>query len=397
MNNRCLLTCFVSILCVKVAYPFSMDANAGNGKDKYISAAQKARREEERRRKERLSEVVPGKTSAMPGAKDFEINVKRTELEWGMQASGFERQVKEYTQKGLESLRMFRLEEADKAFDAVYELKPNAYCWQAGIVKFYLGDYINAADCFARNAHYFESKFGQVASEERIWRGACELKMISEMRKKNDKLDPPPSQIEEKDVMSMKETRKVIRIAEELFTASTENDLSTVTLTRAKLRSICGEYDGSSKEISNVNAKNDKKMWRLNSWYYLGLHYDVMGDATSSKDCMKMALRQCVSGNGNDIIQTLPMLHMARRDWFDDDEFEEDDGYDPDEDGDDWNVFVSSDGNAIRSQSIKESVGKMKLSELQDSLKRRGIKSSGSKSALKERLIQCLLQDGGSD
>ena len=36
-----------------------------------------------------------------------------------------------------------------------------------------------------------------------------------------------------------------------------------------------------------------------------------------------MALRSCPSsGKSNDIVHTLPLLHMAARDWFDDDEME---------------------------------------------------------------------------
>jgi hypothetical protein len=70
---------------------------------------------------------------------------------------------------------------AGKAFDQDFELRPNAYLWRAAIVKFYLGNFGDAADIFARNAAHFESKFGGQASEERIWRDACELKLLSSM------------------------------------------------------------------------------------------------------------------------------------------------------------------------------------------------------------------------
>lgn len=395
INKRLLLP--VAILCAsctQVAHSFSFSPGGkGSSGDRHVSAAQKARREEEQRRKERVDESIPGKTSAIPGAKDFELNVERTEQEWDKQASGSERLVRESTSKGLDALRMFRLEEADEAFDNVYEMKPNAYCWQAGIVKFYLGDYRSAAEYFANNAHAFESKFGIVASEERIWRDACELKLRSEVKGKRPTLDPPLAQIREIDLLAPKETRKVIRIAGDLFSSSVDTDLSNMALSRAKLRSICGKKDGGAQGKSMKNQV-DRKMWRLNSWFYLGLHYDVTGQAESSKECMKMALRQCISGNGNDIIQTLPMLHMARRDWFDDDEFEEDDGFVLGNDDSEMNTPSLNDVNAII-QSIEESVDTMKLSELQESLKRRGLKSSGSKSALKDRLLRRLLEDAG--
>jgi hypothetical protein len=390
--QRLLLT--VTILCsscFQVSHQFSLGGgSSGNSSDKrHVSAAKRARREEDIRRQERSSEVVPGKTSAIHGAKDFELNVKRTELEWSLQASGFEQKVKGLSVKGLDEMRMLRLEEADKAFEAVFEMKPNAYCWQAGIVKFYLGDYRSAAECFARNARYYESKFDQVASEERIWRDACELKLLGEARgKRKENIDPPVAALEPRDETAPNETRKVIRIAGDLFAASVDNDLSAMMLARAKLRSVCGEYD----DDANQKTKKDLKMWRLSAWFYLGLHYDVTGDMLESKDCMKMALRQCIGGNGNDIIQTLPMLHMARRDWFDDDDFDEDLGADDDDDDFDWDGSVS-DSKAI--QSIEDSVQGMKISELQSSLRLRGKKSNGSKSVLRDRLVRCLLEDAG--
>lgn len=395
----------VSVLCsmsLDVCGAFSSSGGSnggGNRPDRHMSAAQRARREEEQRRGERKSDVIPGKTSAISGAKDFELNVQRTELEWNVQASGSERRVKEYTVRGMDALKMLRLKEADEAFDALYEIKPDAYCWQAGIVKFYLEDYRAAAELFARNANIYESKFENMASEERIWRDACELKMMSLTKRKYRESKPPLSQIKEKDMLGPKETRKVVRISEELFRASMENDLSAMTLARAKLRSICGEYDGDSKKDGKRRKLIDQKMWKLNSWYYLGLHYDVLGDNESSKNCMKMALRQCVSGNGTDIIQILPMLHMALRDWFDDDAFEEDNNFDDGDENDSiWNDYLQTANGASSSSAantIEESVDNMKLAQLQNALKRRDLKSSGSKSALKERLKRILLEDAG--
>ena len=129
------------------------------------------------------------------------------------------------------------------------------------------------------------------------------------------------------------------------------------------------------------------------------------------------------------VIQTLPMLHMARRDWFDDDEFIEDDGdfktissseatiTDTDADSDTTtttlgtlndvtNKIVENKNTAASSsssidenllESIKDSVGKMKLVELQQALKKKKLKSSGSKSVLKERLLCALLDEADSN
>ena len=86
----------------------------------------------------------------------------------------------------------------------MFELRPSAYLWQAGIAKFYLCDLQEAADIFARNAATYESKFGMPATEERIWRHACELKLMSSLDKRERKrvqdsggLDDILTQIEE--------------------------------------------------------------------------------------------------------------------------------------------------------------------------------------------------------
>lgn len=297
-------------------------SNNSNDRPKYQTTSQKLRQEENLRRLSRVNENVPGKTSAIPNAQNLPLNPVLTQQEWYNSASHSERQMKEITTKALDYLKGLDLDNAKVEFDTVVEMKREMgeefYCWQYGIVLFYLGYYYEAKEWFGRNAILYERRFGVVASEERIWRDACHLKIIS--------LDPASKKLQNNIIESdrdididavseelIKETRKVIRIAKDLFSASVDNDLSNEALARGKLRSICGEYDmgngnsndsnSSSNGISNKGMiKVDKKMWRLSSWFYLGLHYDVLGDVDASRDCMKMALRQCATtfGNGDD-------------------------------------------------------------------------------------------------
>ncbi len=308
--------------------PPSNNSNSNNNinsniHNKHITSSQRIRYEEEQRRISRRNENIPGKTSAIPNAQDLPLNIDKTQNEWYNQASSSEKQIKEYTDAGMRYLKGLELEKANDAFDKVFELKPNSYCWQAGIVKFYLNQYHDAAECFVNCAHVYESRFGMFASEERIWRDACELKIkhlgLASSKKTSMKKRGESNNNENRDGRELsfnvaqmrrddddvsfgqiKETRKVVRIAKELFSSSIKHDLSNEALARGKLRSICGEYDSNSS--STLPFKMDKKMWRLNSWFYLGLHYDVLDDKDSSKDCMKMALRQSASsfGNGDD-------------------------------------------------------------------------------------------------
>lgn len=69
----------------------------------------------------------------------------------------------------------------------MFELRPDAYLWQAGIAKFYLEDLQEAAKILSRSAQIYEDKFLEPASEERIWRDACELKLASSMGKAEKK------------------------------------------------------------------------------------------------------------------------------------------------------------------------------------------------------------------
>lgn len=269
----------------------------GGRRGRNLTAAQRARKAEEERRKERLNDNIPGKTSAIPGSQNYEINVRQTEYMLDQQSSGQERQIRELTSQGMEDLKMLKIEEAAESFDAVSALKPNAYCWHAGLAKFYMDDCHQAAKSFTKNAELYESKFGQPASEERIWRDACELNILHKSTKKERKNLNDIAKIKEVNQVEVRETRKVIRITRELFSASINNEISSVALARAKLRSLCGEYADEKKKYS---FQTDKKMWRLTAWFYLGLHYDVTGDYEESRKCMKMAVRQCVSGNSND-------------------------------------------------------------------------------------------------
>ena len=371
----------------------SSSSGRGGGK-KNLSASERERREEEKRRLVRADDVVLGKTSAIQGAKDYTIDPDATEREWLRQASNVEQAIFRETGRGMELLKMLRLEEAAEAFDRVFELKPNAYLWQAGIVKFYLGELEEAADIFARSAAIYECKFGDPASEERTWRYACELKLLSSMSKKKRKevmeaggLGNKLTHLPDHDNLSeflKSDTRKVARTAREMFEATVAEDDLSVILNRAKLRSIGGAFE--DKPVM------DRKMWKLNSWYFLGLHYDVLGNEDESKKCMKMALRLCPSaGNGNDIIHTLPLLHMSRRDWFNDDEFEESLG------ASHGNISSRSPKTAgvdpIVADSIMSNLFQMRHCDLKDALKARRLGVVGSKEELVDRLFNSLMSD----
>lgn len=277
-------------------------------------------------------------------------------------------------------------------------MKKDTYLWQAGIVKYYLGDYESAAHIFARNGKSFELRFGGHATEERIWRDACCLKHKGSKKKKKDKstIDFPTIPDPEPGSFFSPEPRKALSVARELFAASEAGDQSEELISRAKLRSL-----GGNEEATPVV---DRKLWKLTSWFYLGLHYDAINNEKESKKCMKMALRLCPSsGKSDDIVHTLPMLHMTARDWFDDDEIDkeitfddsitEEDGFSPSKPSEAIASMAFAD--PLLENSIKDGVSKMKRSEMQDALRLRGKTTTGTKEVLRERLFYSLMEDAG--
>jgi hypothetical protein len=129
---------------------------------------------------------------------------------------------------------------------------------------------------------------------------------------------------------------------------------------------------------------------------------------------MKMAMHFSTNAGGrSDLIQTLPLLHMTVRDWFDDDDFEEDPWKDTRTE-DDTGIDVSSSSLQVRSSektkglfldeyetdpvfeaTVLEDLKKMTIIELRDALRIRGLKIRGSKQELTERLFYSMMDDSG--
>jgi tetratricopeptide (TPR) repeat protein len=454
---------------------FLSDSNNENNneatRNKYLTAAEKARRAEEKRRQLRKTEgfATPGISSVIPGAQDLPLDIAKTEREYMMSLSGSDNddEIDEYnvdkfvalwTEEGLTHLRMLRFTEASASFDKVYQIKPDAYLWQDGIVKYYLGDYHGAAESLAKNAKRYELRFMEPASEERIWRDAAELKVVSSFnggRKVSKKFTDVPAAmrvvLDEDDnngIVDAKtaemesiasERRKVIRIARQLFSCSLRNDATGVALARAQLQACCGDSFPSSlkstlptisssprEKSSSSFASKDHKMYKLHSFFYLGLHYDALGQSYESKQCMKMALKTCahsISGNGQDITYLLPVIHMTVRDWYDDDEFdveEEEDSTDETIDLNDEEMMKqllrnggvelelnnggekdektnnTATASSKLTSSLRESIKDMRIVDLKNELKARKLKTSGSKKELQDRLVDDLKREAGT-
>jgi hypothetical protein len=79
-----------------------------SSKNDPLTTAKRERRDEDVRRNDRKAEVVPGKTSAIPGAKDYPLNPAATTEEWMKHASKVEQQVYRYTEEGMNALKMVR-------------------------------------------------------------------------------------------------------------------------------------------------------------------------------------------------------------------------------------------------------------------------------------------------
>lgn len=404
------------------------------------SARDQERRDEERRRKTRVKDVVIGQTSAVPGAQDYQLHTQQTEQEWLRYMTPDEKMVYQYTEQGMEHLKLLRVAEAVEAFEQVFLIKPDAYVWHAGMALYYSHEYQRAADRLAQCARIYETKLGQPATEERIWWYACQLQSSRHHHNhnhssNNKSIDPEaavanwtplPYHEDTTDQLLASETRKVVKLAHQLFRASFENNNPlAVVLARAQLRTIAGPPQ---QQSSVIIKRPDPKLWKLHAWYYLGLHYDAVGDVSQAKQCMKRALLLASGGNGSDIIHVLPMLHMSQRNWFDDEEHEEENGMEEpirkDHDKNDTALFqqihlssssslqetattsstplpspiISNDYSNVDPyfvQSLQSGIEEMRYYELKDALRAKGLPGTGPKAELVQKLLQSVLVEAG--
>ena len=119
-------------------------------------------------------------------------NYATKEIVEGMDEIEREKQVAFHTTVGLTHLRSLRLRAAYESFEYVYLLNPKAYLWQFGLLQYYFGEYAEGRKTCEENARRYELKFGgfdEVASEERIWRDACVLRLRGKNRRKENEDD----------------------------------------------------------------------------------------------------------------------------------------------------------------------------------------------------------------
>eukprot|EP00543_Licmophora_paradoxa_P005604 CAMPEP_0202445738 /NCGR_PEP_ID=MMETSP1360-20130828/4485_1 /ASSEMBLY_ACC=CAM_ASM_000848 /TAXON_ID=515479 /ORGANISM="Licmophora paradoxa, Strain CCMP2313" /LENGTH=209 /DNA_ID=CAMNT_0049062091 /DNA_START=1 /DNA_END=630 /DNA_ORIENTATION=+ len=193
---------------------------------------------------------------------------------------------------------------------------------------------------------------------------------------------PQPEEMQDGEY-ELPESRKVFRITRDLFAATTNRDFVGILLGRARLEQISGD------RIRNPHG--DRKMWKLTAWFYLGLYHDAIGEEQEAKECMKMAMRLChSSGNADDLLLALPMLHMTVRDWFDDDDFEPILEEQPDMALIEVGLGLQADAKVV--ESIQKGISKLNIRQIRSALKTLGISMTGTKDEVQKRLFLALIE-----
>lgn len=295
---------------------------------------------------------------------------------WGS-LNDVERQIQGASKSAEAFLRQGQLEDALEQFNKAQELSQHKrYEWHRGVCLYYLDQLADAQSDFVANAQRYEGRFGEPASEERLFARACAL------RGETTEAFAAASEV--------RETRPVLRACAQLFDGD-EGALAT-------LRDLC------------VNADTkDAMRRRLFGHFYVGLYHDAKGDAEKAKAHLALATSKV---SDEDFTTRLPHLHATVRGWSLDDvppealasaarfglggDTARDAAPGP-------GTYAAAEAAATTGDApqpmedilgdpaiLREGIDAMTVAMLKEALKARGLKRTGLKAALKARLLEDL-------
>lgn len=217
-------------------------------------------------------------------AQQDEVPLEALEAEYWATLNETERRVQICTLTGLECLKAGALERAVSSFDEAQELSGgDRYLWQRGVALFYLDRYVEAAHDLETNAAYYEHRFEEPATEERIL-------ALAARRLAGEKASASDS--------ALKEVRPVLRVINHLFQGlASPNDLANF-----------------------VTEGPDPLRRLLFSHFYCGLYFEAFAaDTDRAAAHMLLAQRRANAEpshkQSSDLILTLPELHLRSRGW----------------------------------------------------------------------------------
>lgn len=217
-------------------------------------------------------------------AQEDQVSLEALEAEYWATLNETERRVQICTLTGLESLKAGALEQAVSSFDEAQQLSGgDRYLWQRGVALFYLDRYIEAADDLETNAAYYEHRFEEAATEERIL-ALTARRLAGENASASDS--------------ELKEVRPVLRVINHLFQGlAAPNDLADF-----------------------VTEGPDPLRRLLFSHFYCGLYFEAFAaDTDRAAAHMLLAQRRATAEpnhkQSSDLILTLPELHLRSRGW----------------------------------------------------------------------------------
>ena len=343
--------------------------------------------------------AVPGKTSALKNATDYELNVAVTEAEYLYSSSSVpapgklsDAEVYKLQTLGVEAVGGFHWSDAIDSLSKVVQERPDRYVFHYPLALFYMEVRKRSKGMFSQSiAREFYrmghkcARFYTAGSDEYIFGDAVNIVLT---RRGDVDCGISPWLEDKKEV---KESRQVFRLARTMFrtalislqrsakngegeSESVGEDLDYVN-PRAQMIRARAELSELAMSLNNKahKAKGTDSLTSVLVYFYLGLFEFARGDEDAAKDYIRMCVKKGRERGGGGLEGECGMMFAVSTGWFDD--------YCEEGEGDET-------ANVDRSyfEIVDDEIGKMTSKEMTHCCKCCGVRGKGKKEDMAKEL-----------